>query len=226
MNLGIERAFENNDKLTLVYCFIFLVITFVKLKYPKMFWGLLRCLYSKNVFLDFSKELQKVFSVFKSLIFIVQNLIFSVFIYLVTDLSDLKIDVSPDVFFLKIFIMLTSYLSMHYLFSLMVSKIFNFSEIFKAIRVLKFCYLKIVAFILFPVLVLFTYLDIENTKFASILLSSFFLVLLMLRVVLLLVKNNNLIFERLFYFIVYLCTLEIAPTFLIFKVMVKKLYFV
>jgi hypothetical protein len=222
MNFGTERAFENNDNLTVVYCLVFLMITFVKLKYPKMFLGLLRCLFSKNVFLDFSNEFQDVFSAFKILLFIAQNLIFSTFFYVVIKFTNFDINGDSDVLFLKIFGILTIYLSSHYFIALLVSKIFNFSEVYKGVHVLKFSYLKLVAVALLPVVLFFTYVDIENTKFASAFLSYFFLALLLLRAVLLLVKNNKLIIESFFYFIVYLCTLEIAPILLIFKVVVNK----
>jgi hypothetical protein len=76
--------------------------------------------------------------------------------------------------------------------------------------------------VLLPVLLFFTYVDIENTEFSSALLICFFFFFFLLRTVILLVKNNKLVIESLFYFIVYLCTLEIAPVLLIYKVVVNK----
>lgn len=222
MNFGIERAFGDNDNLTLIYCFVFVLMTFVKLKYPKLLLGLLRCLFSKNVFLDFSNELEGVFSVFKILLFIVQNLIFSVFFYLIISFTNFNENSNSDLLFLKIFSALTLYLSSQYLFSLLIAKIFNFSEVYKGVHILKFSYLKLVAFMLLPVLLFFTYFDVENRELASDFLIYFFLTLMVLRAVLLLIKNNKLVIESLLYFIVYLCTLEIAPVLLMFKVVVNK----
>jgi hypothetical protein len=127
-----------------------------------------------------------------------------------------------NLLFVKIFGILTLYLSSHYLFSLLIAKLFDFSEIYRDVHILKFSYLKLIAFILLPVVLFFTYVDMGNPKFASIFLSYFFTILMVLRAVFLLVKNNKLIIERLFYFIVYLCALEIAPLLLMFKVVVNK----
>ncbi|MEI6864829.1 DUF4271 domain-containing protein [Flavicella sp.] len=222
MNLGLERTFDNNDKLTLVYCVVFLIITFLRLKYFRVILVLLRSLYSNKYFLEYSNEFQDMFNAIKISLFIVQNLIFSIFFYLVAGFLGFDMNGDSDLFFLKTFGSITLFLSGHYLLLLMLAKIFDFSEHFRQIHVLKVNYLKLVTLVLLPVLLFFTYVDIENTKFSSTFLICFFAILLMLRAVLLLVKNNKFIIESLFYFIVYLCTLEIAPVLLIYKVVVNK----
>ena len=45
----------------------------------------------------------------------------------------------------------------------------------------------------------------------------FFIIMLVFRYVLLLINNKKLILNNLFYFILYICTLEIAPLILILK---------
>ena len=220
--MSLERAFENNDILTLVYCLIFLSTTFVKSIYPTRFFALLSCLFSNKLFLDFAKQLQDVFTAFKVLLFVIQNLIFSAFFYLLIDFNKIAFDGTPAVLFIKIFTVLTLYLSAQYLLSMSIAKIFSFTEIYRIIHILKFSYLKLVAFALWPILILYTYSDVQNTSLASTFLICYFVILMALRSILVLVNNNKIIIQSLFYFIVYLCTLEIAPVLLMYKVMVNK----
>ncbi|MEN8766771.1 MAG: DUF4271 domain-containing protein [Polaribacter sp.] len=64
----------------------------------------------------------------------------------------------------------------------------------------------------FPALILFHFTTIPKKMFLV-----FFMLLFILKVVLLFVNNKNLILSKLFYIILYICAFEIAPLFLLFK---------
>lgn len=65
--------------------------------------------------------------------------------------------------------------------------------------------------------VLLVLLLFANLTFSFVLIV--LVTMLVYRLVLIVIKNNNLIFSELFYFILYLCAFEIAPLFILFKMM-------
>ena len=110
-------------------------------------------------------------------------------------------------FFLLFFVLKWS---LEYLLSLLFD-IKNNTHFF---LVSKSSYLFSVAFLLFPVLIVFTYTSLSH-KF--LFFSTIFI--LSVRLILLLINNKKLIFSKLFYFILYICTLEIAPLMILYKLM-------
>ena len=66
----------------------------------------------------------------------------------------------------------------------------------------------------FPVLILFFYSALPNQ-----ILFGFILFLFVIKLALLFANNKNLILSKLFYIILYICAFEIAPPFLLFKLM-------
>ena len=66
----------------------------------------------------------------------------------------------------------------------------------------------------FPVLILFFYAALPNQ-----ILFGFILFLFVIKLALLFATNKNLILSKLFYIILYICAFEIAPPFLLFKLM-------
>ncbi len=79
---------------------------------------------------------------------------------------------------------------------------------------LKNTYLHSVSFLIYIALILFVYANI-NKQYLLI----FAAFLFALRYVFLIARNKKLIFNKLFYFILYICALEIAPLFVAFKLM-------
>lgn len=66
----------------------------------------------------------------------------------------------------------------------------------------------------FPLLILFFYAALPNQ-----ILFGFILFLFVIKLALLFANNKNLILSKLFYIILYICAFEIAPPFLLFKLM-------
>ena len=66
----------------------------------------------------------------------------------------------------------------------------------------------------FPALILFFYAALPNQ-----ILFGFILFLFVIKLALLFANNKNLILSKLFYIILYICAFEIAPPFLLFKLM-------
>ena len=201
-----------------LYVLIFGLLALVKFLYPKRFISLSNCLFSKSYFLDYANELSESFSIFHVLLFVIQNLIFSILFYNYFHLHGFGNWFSSDLMgVLRVFAGLSLYFIFQLVLGKSVSIVFRFEEIYTTIRVYKFSYLKIAAFALLPVLLLQNFTFHESKDVMVVWTAFVFVSVLFLRVVLIVIKNNKLIIDRLSYFILYLCALEIAPLLIIYK---------
>lgn len=220
MNIGIERSLQSHDLLTFMYLLIFVLITFTKLKFPKKLSALCTCFFSKIFFVDYAIELSAIFSVFKTILFFIQNLIFSFFIFNMYGLLFPNTTIEVTLFF-QIFVSISLLLMTQYLVGIGISKLFRFRDLYMSIHALRFGYLKMISFLILPFLLYQSYGRYDDELLVGTIITVFLGLLLLLRIVLIVVNNNKIIIERLFYFIVYLCTLEIVPLLLIYKLAVK-----
>jgi hypothetical protein len=222
MNFGIERAFDSKDVFTVIFVCILILILFVKLTFPRMFPALLKSLFSKVYFLDYFNEFKKSFHGFKWLLLVMQNVVFTLFFYQVYILSGNPLTVSIGYFLFYIFIGITLFLAIQYMLSLSVACVFDFVDVFKSVQMIKFAYLNLIAFAVLPLLLVVDYGNIRDAECLKSFLILYFEILCLISFVFLLVKNNKVIVKNLFYFILYLCTLEIAPLLFIYKLGVNK----
>lgn len=119
-------------------------------------------------------------------------------------------------FYLYIFIFsaVLSYLLLKRLIDALLSRLFLVQKEVQFFRVSKFSYLYAISFYLFIFLILVQYTQL-NLVFLSYTMLFFFLIRFGIHVA----NNKKLIFSKLFYFILYICALEIAPLFILFKLM-------
>tara|TARA_Y100000034_G_scaffold105927_1_gene134199 strand:+ start:560697 stop:561335 length:639 start_codon:yes stop_codon:yes gene_type:complete len=78
----------------------------------------------------------------------------------------------------------------------------------------KSIYLNSISFFLFAILIVFSYGSMHMNVFLTLVF-----ILVLFRLILLVVYNKNLIFNHLFYFILYICAFEIAPLLILLKLM-------
>tara|TARA_B100000809_G_scaffold22902_1_gene20051 strand:+ start:16276 stop:16860 length:585 start_codon:yes stop_codon:yes gene_type:complete len=194
----------------------------VKLRFPERFLALCNCFFSKTFFIDYANELSAIVSLFKTFLFLIQNLLFSLFFYNIYKLQVQDNSIVEVLFFFQIFSGVSLFLILQFLLGLSVSKIFNFSGLYMSIHTLKFSYLKVISFIMLPLLLYQNYATFDDKHLVGLVVSVLFVFLMLYRVGLIVKKNNKVILRRLFYFIVYLCTLEIVPLLLVYKVAVNK----
>ncbi len=220
MNIGVERVFQSNNWVTLLFVLVFILITMVKILYPKRLNALLGCAFSKNYFLDYANELKETFSLFNALLFCVQNLITGFFLFLVLNKLELFKEVDDRLLFCQLTLGVTIYFAFQYLMNRLLGALFQLSSLFTSVYILKFSYFKVVLICLTPFL-LVNYYGFANSDWAYGVTVVVAILLLAIRWFLIVKNNNKLIIGKLFYFILYLCTLEIVPLLVLYKIMVK-----
>ncbi len=202
----IERYTSDNNWVILTVIFLMVMISVLKFYNPKRLRAYVACFFLKGFFQKRVEDNESLFSLF--------NIIFIFYSILMLGLiiSSLVFEQLLFMDYLEICLSLLIYyiirLSLDYFLQKIVEK--NYAT--QHYRYAKLGYLFTVSVWLLPVFILY-YFQWKNHIF----LLSLTAILLALRAIFVMLTNKKLIFENLFYFILYLCTLEIAPVLILYK---------
>jgi hypothetical protein len=116
--------------------------------------------------------------------------------------------------FCKIFIVMGLYFILKWFLEFLISRVFLIRSETRFYLISKVTYLYAITFVLYIAVILVMYTPL-NSSF----LGYFTVGLFSIRFAYHVANNKNLILSKLFYFILYLCAFEIAPLFVLFKLM-------
>ncbi len=206
---AINRTFLSNDLITITFLIGLVLVFLMKLYKPKVLLGYTLAFFTPGFIEDRSDEDISVFSIFYNLLFL-----FSVILIAAT----LFIILSPHYFEKNntnlVYLVLSTftYYILKKSITFFILLLFDIKDKLSYLLYAKNGYLYTSCLLLFPVLILNQY----ATKNNFIVL--FFVALLLIFRVFLIFKNNkNLIFNHMFYFILYFCALELAPLLILYK---------
>lgn len=207
----LDRIDFSNNWLTLVLLFLLLLIAILKSINQQKLFGYSRAFFLKGFIAKKTEERESFFNVFNLVLFFFSSIIFGVVISLfVQYFLDFKLSF---MLFIKIYSLVLVYLFVFILLDRIIANLFEINNEVSYLLSSKIAYLYNTSLLLFPVLVIINY------SFTSTFVLFWFLIgFLLLSILLLVVNNKNLIINKLFYFILYLCALEIAPLLIIYKI--------
>lgn len=210
---AVDKVTYSNDWITILYIILFIAIVILKLidtnKVKESFLSFL----SFSLIKDDSIERKKKFDTFQIVVFLFSVTVLSLVLYKfkLLKISQSEIGLTS---FLPIFIGLLFYLFLKRILEYFLVLLFMIKKRLQFFLFFKNNFLSSVCFLLFISLVLSEYTNL-NTKYVLF----FAIFLFILRFIFLVLRNKKLVFNKLFYFILYLCALEIAPLFVLFKLM-------
>ncbi len=208
---------QNNDWITLVLIFVFIVLALVKVFFNDRLYQVLKIFFFKyQISVYFNKGKVKPFNLFQSLLFIVQLFVLSLLFYVINMYFELQTDLFGFKGFALIVCWVGMYFSARYLIGVLLVFLFNFNNEYNKIVYDKLSYFNSLILWVLPLLILSIYSSKHKMLFQEITLL-LFLLLLTVRYGLTFLNNKKFIFNNLFYFILYLCALEIAPLIIILK---------
>jgi len=214
------RVLEPRDWATYLFVFSFVLIAITKTAFETRFSEFLRILVSEK-YIKVYKDTSHLMSGFTILLFVVQVISFSFFIQLV--LNHLGYVSKTDwVIFLRIFTFFGIFILSKFLIEKIVATVFNIEEFAEQFNLQKVSYRTFIGLILLPINI---YLFYNNTS-SNILIYCTIVVILIINLFSYLVSlkiYQNLLIGKLFYFILYLCALEIAPYYFIYYLITKNL---
>lgn len=203
---AIERTPLLSDWITFVFVFGMILLTLMKAYSSKQLQGYSTAFFTQSFMKEQVERNVDFFSPFHFLLFffttIVISLTFCIY-FPKQNLSD---------FFLTL-VACISYFVIQGFINFFIQKVFNIREETRYFLLTKMGYLYTVSIWVFPFLIVYQY-TFNNLFF----LYAFILILLLFRGFLILSNNKNIIFSRLFYFILYFCTLELAPLLILYKI--------
>lgn len=152
------------------------------------------------------------------MLFTVQLLSIGAFIYLILKRFDLTPALSAQILFLRVIVCYGLFTGVKFLLERIVAVLFNGEEVLRPYHYSKLVFRNFLGMLLLPINALFAYSFIlgKHTVIGILIL---FVVFNALSIVNIIKRYEKLIINNLFYFILYLCALEIAPYLILYKLL-------
>jgi len=202
------RIADTNDWVTLVFILSFGIIALTKSVYENRFDDFSKLIFSDK-YIRIYRDSSHLMGMFSISLFFVQIISFSFFIQILLDYFGYgsKTDL---ILFIQIFTFVIYFVLSKFLLEKIIATTFKMEEFVEQFNLQKVTYRTYVGLILLPLDILLFYYGsvLKNTP----LLMLYSMIVLNILIYVYSIKNyRKEIFSKLFYFILYLCTLEIAP---------------
>jgi hypothetical protein len=209
-----------NDWITLIFLLIFILLVLVKLIYKDRLFLLATIGISKKYFLNYGKDSRLIFNGFNSMLFVVQSLIMMLIIYAFLQFFEPKFADESSFLLQKIISGVSIVFIIRYVIGKGLGELFDLKNSHNHVAFVKMSYLFSVFLLILPFLLLVFYSNKYNLLFFQLLIGVL-AILLIIRYLFVFVNNKKIISSQMFYFILYICALEIAPIFIVFKIFDK-----
>ena len=213
------RIIENKDWATILFVLAFALIAFARTVFESRFQEFLRILISDK-YIKVYKDSSHLMSGFTIVLFVVQLLSISFFIQLLLNHFG-YVSKTDWIVYLRIFTFMGVFVLSKFLIEKIIATTFNIDEFVEQFNLQKVSYRTFIGIVLLPINVFLFY----NDKTSNTLIFSIIVVILSINLLTYLVSlkiYQNLLIGKLFYFILYLCALEIAPYYFIYYLITKN----
>ena len=208
-----ERILEQKDWAILVFVFGLILIAIVKTNFENRFYDFMR-LFSSSKYVKIYKDGSLLMSWFTVILFFVQLLSLTFFVQLI--LHHFNIVSKNDwLIFIQIFTILFIFILAKFLFEKIIATIFDIEEQVDMYNMAKVSYRSYIMILLFPVNIFLYY----NNNISVVLIYCIIGIICAFNIVtyVKVIKTyQSLVISNLIYFILYLCTLEIAPYYFVY----------
>lgn len=206
---AIDRNFLSNDLITISFLIGIVLIFLMKVYNPKYLLGYTIAFFTQGFIEKRAEDGTSIFSVFYGLLFLFSITIVAatVFILLTPVFFEKNLTI-----LLSIFLSTFAYFTSKHAITYGIVALFNLKKELGYFLFTKNGYLYTTCILFFPILIIHQYFVDK-----SIILFFFLALLLIFRVLLIVLNNKKLIFNHIFYFILYFCALELAPLLILYK---------
>jgi hypothetical protein len=214
-----ERILEFTDWATVLFFLSFFIIAFNKTIFEVKFVEFMRLAVSDK-YTKIYKDSSNMKSSFTLSMFILQLLSYSFFILLFLTQYNYS-QKTNYIAFIQIFVFFTVFVLSKYLTEKIIAVIFNIESFVEQYNFLKVSYRTYFAVLLLPVNLILYYNNYEK-DWPYLLIISILLLFNTISYLLSLKIHQNIVIGKMSYFILYLCTFEIAPYYFIYKWITKN----
>ncbi|MDP5002221.1 MAG: DUF4271 domain-containing protein [Flavobacterium sp.] len=214
-----DRILESKDWAAILFIVCLTIIAVNKTVSSVRFNEFTRLAYSDK-YTKIYKDSSNLMSGFTISMFVLQLISFSFFTLLM--LNQFNKAVKTDlIIYIQIFTFLSVFILSKFLIEKIIATAFKIEEFNEQFNLLKVNYRAYFGFILLPINIIMFYNTINSEWFFKILLIT--LITINITTYLVALKlYQNLLLRKIFYFILYLCTLEIAPYYFIYNWFTKN----
>lgn len=215
MNIDfIPRLTSSADWATLLFILSFALLTVNKNVFAVRFHDYIRLFYSDK-YLKIYKDTSNLKSWFTISMFIIQLISYSFIIHIGLSYLD-RSEIYSLLDYFKIFNFLTFFILAKFLIEKIIANFFDIEEFIEQYNLIKVNFRTYLGLLILPVAMFLFYNKTHEINtiyiiFFTILISNIIMYALILK------NHQKLITQHILYFILYLCTLEIAPYLLIYK---------
>ncbi|MCP9198748.1 DUF4271 domain-containing protein [Gramella sp. GC03-9] len=215
---AIDRIYQHQDWITLIFLLCFILLVLAKILFTQRFEEFANLLNSGK-FIAFKGKENKAFHPFNILLLFIQLLAVSIFLYIAYAYSyELKDE--AWIIFIRIFTAFTCLLLFKALLEKIIGNIFEIDEQMDYYIFQKLSYRNFIALFLLGASLFLIYTVSPTTLILSIiggaaLLANAIGMFIIFR------RNQNILSANWFYFILYLCALEIAPYIILYKLIIN-----
>jgi hypothetical protein len=219
-NVLHPRIIENKDWATFLFVLSFATIALTKSVFENRFADFTKLIYSDK-YISVYKDSSHLMSGFTIALFLVQIISFAFFIQL--SLSHFGYASKTDwILYIQIITFLIYFVLSKFLIEKIIATAFNIDEFIEHFNLQKVIYRTYIGLFILPINVILFYYDNISRSIPLLILGIILTVSTFAYFVS--VKNyQNLIFSKLFYFILYLCALEIAPYYFMYYWFTKSI---
>jgi hypothetical protein len=214
------RILENKDWATLVFVFSLTLIVIAKSAFESRFNDFIRLIVSDK-YTKIYRESSHLMSGFNVLLFIVNIISLSFFIQMILVRFFNYGEKTDWILFVRVFTMLSVFILSKFLIEKIIAATFGIEEIIEQFNLQKVNFRTYLGLLLLPISIILFY---GNYTSKSLIFSIIIILLIINLLTYLIYLRNyqNLLFSKLFYFILYLCALEIAPYYFIYYLITKN----
>ena len=207
------REIENKDWATILFVLSFATIVITKSTFENRFTDFIKLIYSDK-YINVYKDSSNLKSGFTIALFFVQVISLAFFIQLTLSYFGYA-SKSDWILFIQIITLLIFFILSKYLVEKIIATAFDIEEFIEQSNLQKVIFRTYIGLFLLPINIILFYNDTISRNFLILLI--FIILVINILTYLVSIKNyQNIIFSKLFYFILYLCTLEIAPYYFLY----------
>ena len=212
------RNVPTYELFTIIIVVSLLFITLAKALYPKRFNDFVSVVGNSNYLKIYLRE-QKFFDKFDALLFVNLILSITIFSFICLRYDSVLLNPSIDDLF-KLFVGIGIFVLIKVLLERLIGSLFEIDKLIDAYLFQKISYKNFLGLLLFPINVFLIFSFKPNLTIIYIIIIILFIINVS-GLVTTIKTNQSLIKQNLFYFILYLCALEIAPYIIIYKVFIS-----
>ena len=202
------RILDSKDWATVLFVLSFAIIAVTKSVFENRFADFANLIYS-NKYIKVYKDSTNLKSTFTLSLFLVQVISLAFFIQIT--LSYFGHASKTDwLLYIQIVTLLVFFILSKYLIEKIIATSFNIEDFMEQFNLQKVTYRTYIGLFILPFNIILFYYD-SISKNIPLLIIAIILIINMLTYLISIKNYQNLIFSKLFYFILYLCALEIAP---------------